>query len=311
MPDDSITAPATHVPAIPPLPHALSGERHETTGRAGRLSYYVAGEGRPLLLVHSVNAAASACEVRPIFEHAKASRRVYAVDLPGYGFSDRAPREYNVALFVASIRDMLDVIAGDRSGAPVDVLALSLGAEFVARAATETPARFRTLTFVTPTGFSRRASAAPAPAGATREIPGLYRALQCPLWRRGVFRLLTSRRSIRYFLGRTWGSPRVDEGLLEYDVVTAQQRGARNAPYAFVSGRLFSRDIVQVYRALQMPVWVPHGTRGDFGDFSRADLIADRPNWSFQAFDAGALPHFERTAEFLAAFDRFLDAPRD
>jgi hypothetical protein len=42
------------------LPPALNAARRETYGRSGRLSFYVAGEGRPLLLVHSINAAGSA-----------------------------------------------------------------------------------------------------------------------------------------------------------------------------------------------------------------------------------------------------------
>jgi hypothetical protein len=50
----------------PVLPVALRGERFEFDSRAGRLSAYLAGEGPPLLLVHSVNAAASAAEVRPL-----------------------------------------------------------------------------------------------------------------------------------------------------------------------------------------------------------------------------------------------------
>ena len=62
------------------LPPAIEAERREHDGRAGRLSYYVAGSGAPLLLVHSVNAAASAYEMRPLFEHYRGSRRVYAVD---------------------------------------------------------------------------------------------------------------------------------------------------------------------------------------------------------------------------------------
>src|SRR3954453_19995098 len=99
-----------------PLPPAVSGERREAKGRAGRLSYYVAGEGAPLLLVHSINAAASAYEVRPIYEAMNTTRRAYAVDLPGFGFSDRSDRE----LYVAAIRDMLDVIAADAGPGPVD-----------------------------------------------------------------------------------------------------------------------------------------------------------------------------------------------
>jgi hypothetical protein len=42
-----------------------------------------------------------------------------------------------------------------------------------------------------------------------------------------------------------------------------------------------------------MPVWVPHGTRGDFKDFSGADWTASRRELAAAAFEAGALPHFE------------------
>src|SRR4051794_8078307 len=84
------------------------------------------------------------------------------------------------------------------------------------------------------------------------------------------------------------------------------QPGAKNASYAFVSGRLFSRDIQSVYQRLQMPVWVPHATRGDFKDFSAAGWTVSRPNWQLQPYDTGALPHFERPREFLADYDRFL-----
>src|SRR5512147_1527879 len=69
-----------------PLPPALPGERREFASKAGRISYYrdgPAGPAAPLLLVHSVNAAASAYEVLPLYEHYRKSHTVYALDLPG------------------------------------------------------------------------------------------------------------------------------------------------------------------------------------------------------------------------------------
>ncbi|GAB4204505.1 MAG: hypothetical protein OHK0022_29750 [Roseiflexaceae bacterium] len=71
------------------------------------LSFYSAGQGSPLLLIHSINAA-SAYEVRPIFEHFQASRRVYALGLPGFGFSERSNRDYTPRLFTDALLDMLD-----------------------------------------------------------------------------------------------------------------------------------------------------------------------------------------------------------
>lgn len=288
------------------LPAALDADRREIDGRSGRLSLYVAGEGPPLLLLHSINAAGSAYEVRPAFEHARCSHRVYAPDLPGYGLSDRSARRYDIALFCDAIRDLLDAIRADAGPAPVDALALSLSAEFLARVATEQPRRWRSLTLVTPTGFRRGSARLRAAPGTSRELPGLHRALTFPLWRGALYSALVSRASIRYFLRRTYGSREVDPGLVDYAWRTTHQPGAERAPFAFLSGRLFSADIREIYERLELPVWVAHATRGDFSDFSEAAWLAGRPNWRLQAFDSGALVHFEQPRRFCADWDRFL-----
>jgi pimeloyl-ACP methyl ester carboxylesterase len=292
---------------IQSLPRALDAPRGKLNRRAGPLSYYVGGSGPPMLLIHSINAAASAYEVRPIFEHAVANHRVYAVDLPGFGFSDRSKRDYTPTLYVDAIHDMLETIGADGHGEErIDALAISLGSEFLARAATESPHRFRTLSLVTPTGFQRGAENLRGPPGETREVPGLYRFFTFPLWSQAIYSALVSRLSIRYFLRKTFGSDKYDRGLANYDYLTAHQPGAKNAPYAFVSGRLFSNDIRSVYEQLTLPVWMPHGTKGDFGDFSEAGWAIARPNWLVEPFDTGALPHFEKPTKFVASFDRFL-----
>jgi hypothetical protein len=135
-----------------------------------------------------------------------------------------------------------------------------------------------------------------------------------PLWSQGLFDLLVSRRSVRYFLQRTFGSRSIDEGLFEYSWATAHQPGARFAPLSFLSGRLFSRDIRLVYEQLAIPVWLAHGIRGDFQDYSGADWTRSRANWTVNVFQTGALPHFEEPGAFVSAYRRFLthsvNAPR-
>ena len=288
---------------VPPLPPALDAERHEFVGRAGAQSFYSAGEGRPLVLFHSINAAGSAFEMRPVFEHYRHTRRVFAPDLPGYGFSDRSARDYSPRLFTDAVHDMLDQVPAD---VPVDAMALSLTSEFLARAASERAERFRSLTFITPTGFDRRSHKLRAPEGETREVRGLHKVLTLPLWRRGLYRALTRPGVIRYFLKRTSGSDHFDEALAAYCEVTTRQPGAEHVVYAFLSARLFSKDIRDVYERLEMPVWVPHATRGDFKDFSGADWAREADNWTVQPIEGGALPHFEVPEAFFAAADAFL-----
>jgi pimeloyl-ACP methyl ester carboxylesterase len=289
------------------LPHAVSGERFEFASDAGRLSAYVAGEGPPMLLIHSINASASAAEMRPLHEHYRQTRTVLSVDLPGYGFSDRSDRAYTPRLMT----DAVHAAAGQlrlRCGAqPIDALALSLSCEYLARAAVEAPDRFRSVALVSPTGFSGSRSWRGA-TGSTRGKPWLYKALRGPGtgWGASLFRTLTRPGVIRYFLERTWGSKAIDEGLYDYDVLTARMPGAEHAPLHFLSANLFSADIHSIYCSLALPVWMSHGVRGDFTDYRNKVIVDGRGNWRIDVFPTGALPHFEVTQDFCAAYDGFL-----
>jgi pimeloyl-ACP methyl ester carboxylesterase len=244
---------------IPALPPALEAECRSLHGEAGPLTYYEAeGPGPPVVLIHSINAAASAYEVKPIFDGLRGRAHVLAIDLPGFGRSDRSDRRYDVQLYTQALRDLLQRLEQERPG-PVHALAVSLASEFLARAAREQPDRFRTLAFVTPTGFNRGSHRLRSPG--TREIPGFFPLLAAMPWRQWLYDRLTSEASIRYFLRRTYGSPDIDEGMVAYDYLTCRQPGARHAPFAFLSGRLFSTDIRAIYEELDGPIWMPHGTR--------------------------------------------------
>ncbi|WP_102126814.1 alpha/beta fold hydrolase [Deinococcus planocerae] len=287
-------------------PPALDAERRTLGGRAGPVNAYVAGSGAPLLLVHSVNAAASAYEVRPLFEHYRASRRVYALDLPGFGFSRRGGREYTPRLMTDALHDVLDEIALESGEERVDALALSLGGEFLARAASERPERFRSVTLVTPTGFGKSEQFYGG-LGSTRGSAALKRAYEHPLLGQPFYDLLASVPSLRFFLALTFGSfAAVDEGLLRYDYPTSHVPGARHAPFAFISGTLFSADIDRVYEALTVPVWLAYGTRDRFTDFGDLSNVERRPNWTFDRFETGALAYFEQPGPFISAYDAFL-----
>ncbi|HEU4458828.1 MAG TPA: alpha/beta hydrolase [Methylibium sp.] len=294
------------------LPAAVSGEHVQFDGPAGRLGLYIAGEGEPLLLVHSVNAAASAAELRPLHEHyahAPLARRcVYSLDLPGFGSAERSDRAYTPRLMTEALHAAVECIRRrSRFSGAIDALALSLSCEFLARAAAESPADFRSLALVSPTGFSGLHPRRGAP-GSTLGKPALLRALRGPrdLWGEALFRGLTRPKVIRYFLRRTWGAREIDEALWRYDVISARQPGAHFAPLHFLAGCLFSADIQAVYESLVQPVWMSHGIRGDFTDYRGARIVEGRDNWQIQVFPTGALPHFEVLPGFTASYDRFL-----
>ena len=292
------------------LPAPVSGQRHEIGSAVGRLTYYSAapetgGELPPLLLIHSINAAGSAFEIKPLYEHYRKTRTVYALELPGFGHSERGKREYTVRMMTDAILIMVGEIQNVHGRGPIDALAVSLSSEFLARAVIEMPLAFRTAALVSPTGFRSRDATTKWRDG-TRAMPWLHALFEFPPWSEAFFRLLTSPAGIRYFLRKTWGGPDIDEGLADYDYLTTHQPGAQHAPYYFVSGYLFSEGIIRIYHSLTLPVWMAHGVRGDFVDYSNKTAVQGRANWSIEVFPTGAMPHFEAKDAFVDAYDEFL-----
>jgi pimeloyl-ACP methyl ester carboxylesterase len=290
----------------------LSALRRDIESPAGRISLYSAGpEGAasrlpPLLLVHSVNAAASAAEVAPLFAYCAQQRPVYALELPGFGLSERSERAYTPRLMTDALHAALAVIQSEHAGEVADVLALSLSSEFAARAKNEAPHTIRRLALVSPTGFSGKKRRY-GPAGGTLGLPWLYRLLTLEFWRQGIFNALTQPAVIRYFLKRTFGSEHIDETLWRYGVLTSRQPGAANAPFYFVSAFLFSADINQLYESLDGPVWVSMATRGDFTDYRGRHTVEGKTNWQFCAVEGGALAFFEDLNGFTQKLDPHWD----
>jgi pimeloyl-ACP methyl ester carboxylesterase len=289
-----------------PLTSAIGAEWLIFYGQTtGRLSAYVdrSAAGRPLVLIHSVNAAASSYEMRPIFDHYRSRRPVYALDLPGFGFSDRTERVYSPQLYQDAILDLLTSQVGE----PADVIALSLGCEFAARAALARPDLFHSLALISPSGFNQRDTVRSSQLASQRgSSEAVYRLLSFPLWGRAVYDLIATRRSIEFFLKQSFVGP-IAPGLVDYDYATAHQPGAHYAPLYFVSGQLFTREVRQeVYERLTVPVLVIY----DRDAFSRFDTLPEvvegHAHWhAMRISPTLGLPHFERLTDTAQALDAF------
>lgn len=288
------------------LPKALPDIRKTfDSPTAGPLSYYAStvSGGRPLVLIHSINAAGSAFELQPLFMYYRTQRPVYALDLPGFGFSDRSRREYTPALFTAAILDFLTTQVGE----PADVVALSLSNEFAARAALARPDLFNSLVCISPTGLSRRADMQGSQKASSYGASDLlHSAFAFPFWARPFYDFLTTHASIEYFLKRSFIGAVAPE-LSTYAYATAHQPGAENAPLYFISGKLFTPDIRQsVYEQLQVPALVLYDRDGYTRFDHLPDLLEKNPNWqAVRLVPSLGLPQFERLEDTVEVLNRF------
>ncbi len=281
------------------LPPALAAERQlfKLSSEISMSSYIGGSEsGTPLVLLHSINAAPSAMEMKPLFDHYASSRPVLAPEWPGFGSSDRPDTSYTPGFFADSLLQWMKhhVPTG------ADVIALSLGAEFVARAALKSPELFLSLTLISPTGMSRRQL--PAEESSQRIKKFLGGKVIGP----GLFRLLSSRASIRFFLNKAFVG-KIPQPLIDYAHLTSHRPGASHAAFTFLSLSLFTNNAVDnLYLPLQQPVLAIYD-RDPNVSFERLDEIVNaRDNWHARRIEPSlGMPHFDHPNKVTEALDQF------
>src|SRR5262245_51171137 len=128
-------------PILPPGP----GERDTVVAGVRWRSREVAGTGEPLVFLHGL--LASSASWQDVLAPASAGRPAIAVDLPGFGASDRPwPHDYTVAGQARSLLNFLDA-RGIRRAV---LVGNSLGGATALYLAAEHPARVAALVLVEP-----------------------------------------------------------------------------------------------------------------------------------------------------------------
>jgi pimeloyl-ACP methyl ester carboxylesterase len=281
---------------------ALGGEEGHYAWEQGNIFYTVRGRGTPLLLVHGIYAGASSFEFRRVFEALARDFRVYAVDLLGFGLSDRPNIVYTPQLYIRLIEDFTRQVMGGADN-PVQVIASTLSAAFAIHAIADRPSLFDRAVFIEPTGLEQLNS-----SRATLDRRLARAILRTPLIGEGVYNLIASRASIRAFLTRQTYSPgaTVSSELVDYYYVAAHQRGARFPLASFLSGTL-DTPVNGVYQELRQPLLLVWGKDARITPLEQARAFRQsNPRAEIRVFDSGALPQDELPDEFVSEVSAWL-----
>jgi len=285
-----------------PLTPALDAEQFDFSLNGGVMLRGYRGEvseGTPLVLLHSINAVPSAMEMRPLFEHYRDKRPVWVPDLPGFGLSDRPDVAYSPSLYARWLAEWLDSL-----DQPADVVALSLTGEFMARAILEQGIKVRSLSLISPTGVGVRTP--PTTPNGSR----IDRVLSSRWVGKPLFSLLTTKPSIRWFLGQAFVGT-TPEYLVRYALETASQPGAHHAPLKFLTFSLFTEQaITRLYSRLKLPCLVLYDRDPNIGFERLSELTEVHSHWAAKQLSPSlGLPHWELPAETIEALEDFWKPP--
>jgi pimeloyl-ACP methyl ester carboxylesterase len=261
------------------------------------------GHGRPLVLLHSINAVASAHEMRPL---ARAflrdrDRPVYALEWLGFGHSDRPEIEYTPDVLEDQLEHWLERVIRPAGGA--DVVGLSLGATYAAEVARRRPDLVRSLVSLEPAGLGDE----PAEIGRGWSrllftLPGVQRAF---------YDRLTTPEALARFARQNLFTPEfgVPDEYVNFAVETARVEGAANPLDDFLSGRMSVDEALETFRRLRQPLLVIHGSVENrrMENYTRLPELDERPNVSVVSLPTGSMPHWERAREVVQRIRDFYD----
>lgn len=114
--------------------------------RFGNIYYTKSGTGKPLLLIHNLDAASSSYEWHQVISHLQKDYTVYAIDLLGCGRSEKPCLTYTNYLYVQLLTDFIKSEIGHRA----DVIASGESAALAVMACSHTPELFNRLMLVNP-----------------------------------------------------------------------------------------------------------------------------------------------------------------
>jgi len=241
--------------AKPKLPDAISPAIFATrifyTSR-GQVVYHESGLGSPLVFVHGVYVGASSYEWSKVYPHFAGTHQVLAVDLLGFGESERPDLPFSATDHVQALVEFIRAKSG---GERASVVASGLGAGFATILAAQHPDLVERLILLMPVGrveFGRRRL--PKRYGLFSRLPIANR----PFYRR----YLSSRIRIRAWL-KSFGFADPEKITDEtVDVLTncAQQFGADRAIFQWMSRR-FDLDLEKRLGELSQPVTLVWGEK--------------------------------------------------
>lgn len=281
------------------LSNLIGGEEGGFDWRGHRIAFTRRGSGPPILLIHGIHAAAWSYEWHDNAEYLARTNTVYTIDLLGFGRSDRPAIRYSARLYISLISDFVHQVVAE----PCVLVATSLSGAYAIVLGARDPQRFPALALIAPTGLVRLNKS----SGVGGEAGRL--AVETPIVGTAMFNGLVSRRSIRYWLEKTYA----DDTIVTSDLVdiyywTSHQRGARHAPAAFISGNL-NIDVRQALRRLTQPtllVWGEEGSIAPVEEFRGFRGV--KPDIELAVLTpAGDLPHDERPDDFNVILSTWLN----
>lgn len=277
-----------------PLKSSLPGVAHLYRWQRRSIFYKVLGapDAPPLLLLHRPEIGASGHEMAELMAPLARIYRVYALDLLGFGLSDRPGVEYSPELYSALCQDFLREVVQR----PATLLASGLSCNYAVTVATSAPELCAALVLISPFALQGQLSSR------------LARYAEKPPVKALLYPLLSTRVAFR--LAQRLHGENADDFASFY--AHTHQLGAEHAAMARLAGKL-ARNVEPLFETLRQPVLIIWGTRAldnqqAVDALHRTAVLANSAGQSRRVEliqQAAREVHLEQPESVIAAIDRW------
>ena len=261
--------------------------------RFGKIRYTQKGSGTPLLLLHDLTAGSSSYEFCKIIDELAEKHEVYAVDLLGYGLSDKPNITYTSYLYVQSIIDFIKNVIGKKT----DILATGDSSSIAVMCAHNDGEVIDRIVLINPQSINQLNR---IPSKRTKLLKLL---IDTPVLGTFVYNMLTTKEAFRKLFAEKYfyNSGMISEGILEAYREASHQPDC-NAKYTFASsmGRYMNTNVVHALKQIDHSIYVIYGTE-KIDNQTTIDTYLSY-NQSIEAFPISytrQYPHLERSKAVL------------
>jgi len=288
--------------------------QHSLVTTLGRMVYYTAEETpwqgtdstepeerKPLAFFHGFGGGSSAYEWSKVYPAFATDYRILAPDLIGWGRSEHPERNYQIDDYITTILEFLEQTCTEAT----PVIASSLTAAFIIRAAIARPELFKCLILTTPAGLSD--------FGQDYRRSFFAQVVSTPVVDRILYSTgIATSGGIRSFLeNRQFArADRVYQEIVDAYLASAQQPNAEYAALSFVRGDLCF-DLSLYIPQLTTPTAIIWGQKSQFTGPEIGKRLADLNPQAIRVFqtleDVGLTPQLELPAVTIGLIRRYLN----
>lgn len=278
----------------------LNDDENFFNWKHGKIHYTVSGNGKPLLLLHGMDIGASYTQWQKNILSLSESYRVYAIDMLGFGFSDKPRITYTSYIYALLINDFIDEIIGK----PVAVAANGHSCSFALKAYKLKPENFKKFILIEPLNIISNST----------EKKYLYfkKLIETNIIGTAIYNIIAS----KYFL----------KSYIIENVLFAQERynfkelvderhymahfGGSAAKYAYASAvsNFINVDLKSDIKDIKLPIHIIWGEGAKINPISNMEVISKvKKDALYTIFEeTKLLPQYENATEFNKLVKEFL-----